>query len=287
MTGFTGARLDRADHRRTDDEWLAEARRDPLARVLDLEGLEPRLDAEGRLCWLGVHELDPRAELLLLGLDGSAPCFVEVQVATGRAANPMAVMRLLQLMPAHELALYGGARSLVDWHQRHGFCARCGAATAAFRAGWGRRCAACSAEHFPRVDPVVIMLAEHDGRVLLGRQPQFPPRMYSALAGFVEPGESIEEAVSRELHEEAGVRAQSVRYLLSQPWPFPSSLMLGCVAPVADEHLTLDATELQDAIWVGREEVRAVLDGARDARFSAPPPVAIAHSLLGAWVEGQ
>jgi NAD+ diphosphatase len=285
VTGFTGARLDRADRRRTDEAWLDAARQDPRARVLELEGLDPRLDAEGRLRWRGVHELDPQAELLLLGLDENSPCFVELQPAAGRGGNPMAVMHLLHLIPAHELALYGGARSLVDWHQRHGFCARCGAGTAVFRAGWGRRCAACKAEHFPRVDPVVIMLAEHDGRVLLGRQAHFPPRMYSALAGFVEPGESIEEAVARELHEEAGVRVQSVRYVLSQPWPFPSSLMLGCVAPVMGATLTLDTNEIQEAIWLSRSEVHAVLAGTTDAPCTAPPPVAIAHSLLRNWVE--
>jgi NAD+ diphosphatase len=204
----------------------------------------------------------------------------------GPRGGSMAVLQLLHRMPASEVAFYGGARSLVDWHYRHGFCARCGAATAVFRAGWGRRCGSCNAEHFPRVDPVVIMLAEHDGRVLLGRQPQFPPRMYSALAGFVEPGESIEEAVRRELHEEAGVDALGVRYVLSQPWPFPSSLMIGCIAPVADARLVLDTNELQDAIWVDRTEVAAVMAGAREGRFSTPPPLAIAHSLLNAWLSG-
>jgi NAD+ diphosphatase len=136
---------------------------------------------------------------------------------------------------------------------------------------------------FPRVDPVVIMLAEHDGRVLLGRQPRFPPRRFSALAGFVEPGESIEEAVARELAEEAGVAATNVRYVASQPWPFPGSLMIACLADAADDALTLDGDELEDAIWVDRAGVRAALAGEPAAPFLAPPPYAIAHSLLAHW----
>jgi NAD+ diphosphatase len=151
------------------------------------------------------------------------------------------------------------------------------------RAGWGRRCPSCKAEHFPRTDPVVIMIAEHDGRALLGRQPRFPPRRYSALAGFVEVGESIEEAVARELFEEAGVRANSVNYVASQPWPFPSSLMIACVAQVESDQLTLDETELEHAFWASREDVAAALAGDPTAPFIAPPPLAIAHTLLKFW----
>ncbi|MFN2258417.1 MAG: NAD(+) diphosphatase, partial [Parasphingopyxis sp.] len=139
------------------------------------------------------------------------------------------------------------------------------------------------AEQFPRIDPVVIMLAEHAGKALVGRQSRFPPGNYSALAGFVEPGESLEEAVARELKEEAGVEALSVRYLASQPWPFPGSLMMACIAPVADPEITLDPNELEDARWVDREQVRAALSRDPQAPFTAPPPFAIAHTLLRAW----
>lgn len=281
--GFTGSRLDRADHLRLDEAAIERARRDPRARVLVLEGLDPVQSPEGGLSWRALEPGDGAHDLLFLGLEGGEPRFAVLNW-TGPRTGSMAVLQLLHRLPAAQTALYGGARSLVDWHYRHGFCARCGAMTEVFRAGWGRRCAACKAEHFPRVDPVVIMLAEHDGRVLLGRQPQFPPRMYSALAGFVEPGESLEEAVRRELHEEAGVEALAVRYVLSQPWPFPSSLMIGCIAPVGSAEIRLDEAELQDAIWVDRAEVEAVLAGAPDGRFMTPPPLAIAHSLLSAWV---
>ncbi len=280
--GFTGGTLDRADHLRSDSDALAGLRAHPSARILLLEGLDPVAADVGGLGWRAPVPSDAGKDWVFLGLDDGEPRFAVLE-PTGPRAGTMAVLQLLHRLPADQVALYGGARSLVDWHYRHGFCARCGVATAVFRGGWGRRCEACKAEHFPRVDPVVIMLAEHEGRVLLGRQPQFPPRMYSALAGFLEPGESLEGAVARELHEEAGVRALSVRYVLSQPWPFPSSLMIGCIAPVDSDLIHLDTNELENAIWLGRDEVRAVLRGEPDARIMTPPPLAIAHSLLQAW----
>jgi NAD+ diphosphatase len=280
--GFTGGTLDRADHLRTDDAALSAMRADASARVLLLEGLDPLTGEDGGIGWRPVVAADTAKELLFLGLDAGEPRFAALE-PSGPRSGSMAVLQLLHRLPPAQVALYAAARSLVDWHYRHGFCARCGAATTVFRGGWARRCDSCTAEHFPRVDPVVIMLAEHGDRVLLGRQPQFPPRMYSALAGFIEPGESLEEAVARELHEEAGVRALSVRYVLSQPWPFPSSLMIGCIAPVEHDLIRLDTNELQDAIWLSREEVRAVLRGEPGARIMTPPPLAIAHSLLQAW----
>lgn len=152
------------------------------------------------------------------------------------------------------------------------------------RGGWGRRCGNCNAEHFPRVDPVVIMLAEYGDRVLVGRQPGFPPRFFSALAGFVEPGESLEEAVARELFEEAGIHVSEVTYVASQPWPFPSSLMIGCRAVATGAALTLDTTEIEAAMWVDRAEVHAALAGDMGAPFMAPPPLAIARYLLEDWV---
>ena len=186
-----------------------------------------------------------------------------------------------------ELSLYGAARSLVDWHARHGFCAVCGAPTVPQRAGWGRRCERCEAEHFPRVDPVVIMLAEHQGRVLLGRQPRFPPRRYSALAGFVEPGETIEGAVAREIFEEAGVRVRNVRYVMSQPWPFPSSLMIACTAEAEDDAIRLDEKELEHAFWASADDVRRAFACDDDAPFIAPPSMAVAYHLLRYWLELQ
>jgi NAD+ diphosphatase len=282
--GFTGAQLDRADPLRTDEGRLAEAVADPRARCLVMDGIDFVPGEGGGLRWESLDAGDDRA-LLLLGLDtAGVPHFVREAAAGARAdARSRTVMRLLPLLAPDEAALYGGARSLVDWHARHRFCAACGASTELFRAGWGRRCGACNAEHFPRVDPVVIMLAEYEDRVLVGRQGGFPPGFFSALAGFVEPGESLEEAVARELFEEAGIRVADVAYVASQPWPFPSSLMIGCRARAQDPALTLDTTEIEAAIWVDRAEVRAALAGDMGAPFMAPPSLAIARHLLEDW----
>ena len=282
--GFTGARLDRADRLRTDPDAFAAAIADPRATCLLLDGIDPVPGSGGGLMWEALDPADERA-LLLLGIDDSgAPRFVREAHGGARVdARSRTVMRLLPMLSPEEAALYGGARSLVDWHARHRFCAVCGSPTELFRGGWGRRCASCGAEHFPRVDPVVIMLAEYDGRVLLGRQPGFPPGFFSALAGFVEPGESLEEAVARELFEEAGIAVSDVSYVASQPWPFPSSLMIGCRAVARDPALTIDTTELEAAMWVDRAEVRAALAGDMGASFMAPPPLAIARYLLEDW----
>ena len=153
------------------------------------------------------------------------------------------------------------------------------------KGGWQRDCTACGAQHFPRVDPVAIMLVEHDGRLLLGRNTRFPPGSYSALAGFVEPGETIEEAVAREVFEEAGVRVRDVRYVASQPWPFPSQLMIGCHALADDDALAIDTTELEDARWFSREETAAMIVRRHPQGLITPPPSAIAHHIIRAWVE--
>lgn len=287
--GFTGATLDRADRVRHEPELLAAARADPRARRLVLDGLDPQIDEQGRLVWTPV-EADPAAVLLFLGFhDGGVPCFVAPPPPGARfsAGRSPTLAAMLDRMPAEEAALYAAARSLVDWHARHGFCAVCGTPSAMFRAGWGRQCPNCQAEHYPRVDPVVIMIAEHDGRALLGRQPSWPAGRYSALAGFLEVGESIEEAVAREVTEEAGVRVARVRYVASQPWPFPSSLMIACIAEAADDAIRIDVHELEDARWFSRDAVRLALAGSAEAPFVAPPPFAIAHTLLTAWAAGD
>ncbi|HTG38460.1 MAG TPA: NAD(+) diphosphatase [Sphingomonas sp.] len=280
--GFTGARIDRADHLRADPARIAAAIADPAARVLVMAGLEPGI-AGGRLQWRAVAAGE---ELVLLGVDDGVPRFAAVTAEpTQGALRAPELMSLLATLPRAEMALYAGARSLIDWHARHRFCAACGSATAPFKGGWGRQCDACAAQHFPRTDPVVIMLAEHDGRVLLGRGLNWPEGRYSALAGFVEPGESIEEAVAREVWEEAGVRVSGVRYVASQPWPFPSQLMIACIGAAADDALMIDETELADGFWATRGEVEAALAGADNARFIAPPEYAIAHTLLRAWLD--
>ncbi|RDE07276.1 NAD(+) diphosphatase [Sphingomonas aracearum] len=284
VPGFTGGTLDRAEPIRTNPEAYAAALTDWRGRLLALDGLEPRVDAEGRLEWTSRAEAPEGAELVLLGVGDGRPHFAALVPGVRATRSPRLMMALADLAPG-EAATYAAARSLLDWHARHRFCANCGHGTGLHRAGWGRACPNCSAEHFPRVDPVVIMIAEHDDRALLGRQPSFPPGRYSALAGFLEVGESIEEAVAREIAEEAGVRVTNVRYVASQPWPFPSQLMIACVAQADSDALTLDTEELEDAIWVSRDEVRRVLAG-EPGRFLPPPPIAIAHTLLTAWAGG-
>ncbi|NDC59639.1 MAG: NAD(+) diphosphatase, partial [Alphaproteobacteria bacterium] len=184
----------------------------------------------------------------------------------------------------------GCAKALFEWHARHRFCSNCGEKTDIVEAGWKRKCAACDGEHFPRVDPVVIMVPVHGDRCCLGRQKRFPPGMYSALAGFVEPGESLEEACAREIFEEVGLRATTVRYHSSQPWPFPSSMMIGLIADVTDDAVTLDKDEIDEAVWLTKEEARQALAGGLkgDAGMIwAPPPFAIAHQILKAWASGD
>ncbi len=283
--GFTGGTLDRADALRHDPAALS-AKLDWRARLLRLDGLTPQIE-DDRLAWTNLGDLPEGAEVILLGLDAQDRAYVVALLPdTGEGTTPAmrspALMTMLAALPPGEAATYAAARSLLDWHARHRFCARCGSTTHLFRAGWGRQCDACYTDHFPRVDPVVIMIAEHDGRALLGRGKGWPEGRYSALAGFLEPGESVEEAVAREIYEEAGVRVTNVRYVSSQPWPFPSSLMIACIGEAEDDAITLDTNELEDAMWVPRDLVRAVLAG-EPGPFVAPPPYAIAHTLLTVW----
>ena len=284
--GFTGQPLDRADHIRNDPAALA-ALKDERALLLLLEGLDPVMDDENRLQWGSLADAG-NAELVFLGLMEGRVCFAPIPAAgEGGPLNMGAsIRRVMGGMPASDMAIYGMARSVVDWHARHRFCAQCGSPTAPTKGGWQRNCSSCKAEHFPRVDPVTIMLVEHEGQLLLGRQPRFPEGFYSALAGFVEPGETMEEAVAREVMEEAGVRVKHVNYVMSQPWPFPSQLMIGCHAVAEDDRLIVDRTELEDARWFTREEVASAFDasGTENAAFIAPPPAAIAHHLLKWWL---
>jgi NAD+ diphosphatase len=273
---FGGAGLDRADQLRADDSAVERLAARTDARELGWRDGFPELTDDGRLAWRPLGKAD-----LFLGFDGDIPCFTAVQEASSdaRAAFP-----LLAMLEVQEAPLFATALSLSRWHSHHRFCANCGAATEIIRCGWSRRCPACSAEHFPRVDPVVIMIAEHDDHLLLGRQPHYPPGRYSALAGFVEVGENIEAAVARELLEEAGIRVREVTYLASQPWPFPSSLMIGCSATAESRDLTIDTTELDDARWFSRSEIAAALAEGPDAPFQPPPRAAIARTLLEHWL---
>nr|WP_137677952.1 NAD(+) diphosphatase [Parerythrobacter lutipelagi] len=289
---FTGSRLDRADNVRADPEALA-GMMNWRAKLLVLDGLMPGLDDANGLVWGTLADAPDDAELVFLGLDaqeggGTKPCFAAVPPegdASPRMANPR-LWGLMQALRPDDLALYGGARSIVDWHARHRFCAACGGPTKIAKGGWQRNCERCSAQHFPRTDPVTIMLVEYASasgpRLMLGRGLGWPEQAFSALAGFVEPGESIEEAVAREVFEESGVRVRDVSYIASQPWPFPSQLMMGCHSHADDDALVIDETEMAEIEWYTREQVQAALAG--DGPFNAPPPHAIAHHLLNWWI---
>ena len=276
---FAGPGLDRVDQLRAQPDAIAALLHDPSARALSWDNGAPSIDEAGELMWQSV---DPADSPLFLGLSNGEPRFSALpdgQVAFDTRAH----FGLLGQLGERDAPLFAAALSLANWHRRHLFCSVSGHPTIVVRGGWSRKCIDCGAEHFPRTDPVVIMLATHDDRLLLGRQPQYPAGRYSALAGFVEPGETIEAAVARELHEEAGIHVADVRYVTSQPWPFPSSLMIGCTSRALGEELVIDRTELDDACWFTRDEVAASM--ARAGPFLPPPRFAIAHTLLQDWLD--
>lgn len=296
LTGFSTSTLDRLGDRRGDDALLAELaeRADAGFVLLDrdrpvLAGLgDVRTAVHGR----GVAEtLSARLDqAVFLGLDGEQALFAAAlppsdALPEGYEACDLRGLAMDGALDARALSVLAEAKSLIDWHGRHGFCANCGTATRLSTGGWRRDCAACGAQHFPRTDPVVIMLAVDGDRCVMGRQARFPPGMYSCLAGFVEPGETIEDAVRREIREEAGVPVGRVRYLASQPWPFPSSLMIGCLAEALGETITMDSDELEDCRWFDRDEAAAMLERSHPEGLTAPMPFAIAHRILRAWVE--
>ena len=293
---LASATFDRAAHRRLDQAWLDEAFRHPDVLVLVMQGGKPLMDDSGRhLLWLGGQAggLARDAARIFLGEDkNGAPIFALGMPETfhldsspiaglGEFTEVRAALSVLGKIGAHAAAT---ARSLLSWHDRHGFCANCGSETNIVEAGWKRVCPNCGAEHFPRTDPVAIMLAVKGEKCLLGRGPGWPAGFYSCLAGFVEPGETAEMAAARETLEEAGIktRLNTARYLFAQPWPFPSSLMIGIIIEAETEEITIDPNELQDARWVTREECRAILKGEHDEIF-CPPEFAVAHHIMKAW----
>ena len=292
---FTRSPLDRAAHHRRDAAWLAAALDAAETKLVPLYQHRPFVtEADGvvGLGWLGAHartRIAPAdAPLLFLGLDGGGVVHFALQVSDDAPLADIGrfddLRALGPRLSRDELAMVGPAKSVFEWHARNGFCANCGAPSRIVEAGWKRECPACSAEHFPRVDPVCIMLPTFGDRCLLGRQRAWPRGMHSALAGFIEPGESIEEAVARETLEEAGLRVREVRLHSTQPWPFPHSLMIGALAEVEADRETIDAHELESARWFSREEARQLIAGKHADAF-CPPPFAIAHQILKSWTE--
>lgn len=298
---FGGNPLDRVSERRDDADWIAGLLDDAGTRVLGLRDLKPSvrnaggpaLDWRPAASWRG--HIDAGATLVFLGIsEGRAHFAID---ATGADLAPDIEMELADVraiapsVTTGDAAVLAQARSLIDWHARHRFCAQCGSPTRPASAGWVRRCPECRASHFPRTDPVVIMLAVSGDRALLGRNRRRAGARFSCLAGFVEPGETPEEAVRREVREESGIRCGRVRYLAAQPWPFPSSLMMAFLTEALSDEITIDPGELAEARWFHRDEIREMVARAArgpddSSRLSVPPPLAIAHQICRRWSNG-
>jgi NAD+ diphosphatase len=300
---FAGNPLDRASDKRINTEWMTARLNDPDSLAVAIWNGRPLVeDKPGekgavRISYLPVPLARKVAagdeRLLFLGLWKETAVFaVDLEDDTDPCDGPLSGfgrfedLRAIALtLPETDAAILATAKGVFEWRRKHRFCSNCGQPSVAMDGGWRRICESCRTEHFPRTDPVVIMLPTYGEKCLLGRQAVWPKGMFSALAGFLEPGEAIEEACARELMEEAGLTATHVRYHSTQPWPWPSSLMIGLLAEVADDNATPDQTELDEVRWFTREETKALLKGELPGAF-APGAMAIAHQLIKAWSEG-
>jgi NAD+ diphosphatase len=299
--GYTDSRLERIADRRPNDAAIATFAADPRARAYVIGGElivmkkcaplnEPlfplekarALGAEGETVFLGQLDQAP-----LFGI-GMTPAAVEtLKTRDDLVVTDLRSVAVQGLVDGVHLPPIAEAKAVLHWHARHRFCSNCGAITVPVCAGWRRDCPQCKGQHFPRTDPVAIMLTVTRERCVLGRGRHFAPGMYSALAGFIEPGETIEAAVRRETFEEAGIRLGRVVYHASQPWPFPYSLMIGCFGEALNEDISFDGAELEDCRWFSRGEVRAILAGDGSSGIFVPPKAAIAHHLIRTWAESE
>jgi NAD+ diphosphatase len=299
---FAGNPLDRASDRRSDADYIAGQLNAAESLGVVLWNGKPLVeDAKGggvQIAYVAARMIKDMAggpeRLLFMGLwQGTAVFAIDLDGVADPADGPLQGLgrfedlRMIALaLPGTEAGILATAKSMFEWRRRHRHCAACGQPSEVAEAGWKRICPSCKAEHFPRTDPVVIMLAVKDGRCLVGRQAAWPKGMYSALAGFLEPGESIEEACARELWEEARLKTRSVRYHSTQPWPYPSSLMIGLIAEVENDDAVADQVELDEVIWMTREETRAMIRGELP-NVKAPGSMAIAAQLIRAWAEEE
>lgn len=290
--------LDRRSDLRSDGERIAAAFADPAMRLMLFKGDQillktlpvPRAYVSGA----EARELAPElAEPIFLGCDGAAvPWFAaefsaEPELEPGERFCDLRSLAIAATVDADSYGPAAQARSLLFWHKRHRFCGSCGAPTTSVAAGYQRTCTVCGTNEFPRTDPVVIMLISDGERALLGRTPRFEAGMYTCLAGFMEPGETVEDAVRREVREEAGVAVGPVRYHSSQPWPFPANLMLGCFGEAATTDIRVDRTEMDDCRWFRRDEVRTLLANSGIGVLHGPPKLAVARTLIETWARGE
>ena len=302
---YAGNPLDRKSELRIQPETLARLRTAPDGRALAFWNGQPLvLEAEGGLT---LPAIEPRLafeaagadEAVFLGLDGEAPVWaVELTGEADPTCGPLAGRgKFMDLrfagaqLSGADAGMGATAKALFEWRRKHRYCSVCGQPTQQAEAGWKRVCPSCKTEHFPRTDAVTIMLPTYGDQCLLGRQAAWPKGRFSTLAGFMEPGESIEAACAREVMEEAGLEVLSVRYHSSQPWPFPTNLMIGLIAEVSGQDARPDQTELEEVRWFRKDELRALLNGDTSGwgdieGFGVPPPFAIAHQLMKAWTEG-
>lgn len=290
--------INRAAHHRTDEAWLNDSLQSENVLIFLLQDGRPLIEHSGQnLVWLGPEyaQLKHLEEVVFLGLDrASAPIFginiggaFNLDGSLLQGSGEFTDMRsAASTLTPLEANLAATARSILEWHRSHPFCSKCGTASTISEGGWKRVCPSCGTEHFPRTDPVAIMLAVKDDKCLLGRQASWPAGFWSALAGFVEPGETVEQAATRELEEEAGIKADPAKaeYLFCQPWPFPSSLMVGILVEAETTEISVEQDELEAARWITREEARQVIAGTHPDIY-APPPMAVAHHILKTWAE--
>ena len=310
---FSNNPLDRVSYLRSDPEWIKKMITDsksmfvPFSKgqpfVSTISGLTSKSAVENQLspAWFPYNFFDNQiienSIIIFLGLLDDIAFFAidlskindpENQVNLINMGSFEDLMALSsQPIESGELAMLGQAKAIFEWHNSHTYCSRCGEKSNIVEGGYKRVCNYCKAEHFPRTDPVVIMLATYNDQAFLGRQKRFPPGMYSALAGFIEPGESIEEAVARELNEEAGIIINNASYHSSQPWAFPNSLMIGCIAESTSEKFKLDEIEIDEGRWFQRTELKDAINGNGNSNFFVPPKMAIAHHLIKAFVENK
>lgn len=289
---FAGSPLDFCETKRAPED-LQAYMKDRSARAILFYKGQPSVGMNGKLYRLHPSELigqnlvDPH--VIFMGLEKDRPIFAANLAEDDKLTIAESFQSLRAVggrLSAEELALAGRAKSIFDWHKDHKFCAKCAAPTNPKDGGHKRGCTRedCATEHFPRVNPVVIMLVVHEDKILLGRGPGWPEGFMSALAGFVSPGESIEEATAREVLEESGIETKNHRYIACQPWPFPSQLMMGMISEAVNTDITLNPEELEDARWFSREDVAAVFDKTGEA-FKRPPRITIAHQLIKYWLD--